>query len=406
MDALYVFITTALPKAGAQVAGLPLTLNLLLTAYVILRHPNQTLLMMQRFRGLAVAYGTLFMFGVLSMLMAVAQGMDAFRLSQMIIVVGSPLAGIAATRITSKRFSQIIICSLIIVNVYGLVQYFAGIEDTSVAGLTYTLGQSIDDKPNGFKADGTAEKIISTYQSGNSLGIFNALGISFMLTSAQSSRFWRIGQYFALGLGLVGIMLSGSRSIQIPFLLFLIILLVQFIKQLPPRRRGMTLSVGGVILALGIAYLLAQRTIINQFIDRLVNQTLADPTASGRTNQWSHSFEVISHMDGGQVLRQLLFGRSPHTDVGGEGLPKFFFMFGIASTIAFYGGLLYVVWRCWQRRSSRTIAIGILCVFCAFCVDQTFNYPPNVMNVALFAAAALNRSRETSRRCLSVSVSK
>lgn len=108
MDALYIFITTALPKAGAQVAGLPLTLNLLLTAYVILRHPNQTLLMMQRFRGLAVAYGTLFVFGVLSMLMAVAQGMDAFRLSQMIVVVGSPLAGIAATRITSKRFSQYI----------------------------------------------------------------------------------------------------------------------------------------------------------------------------------------------------------------------------------------------------------------------------------------------------------
>ena len=64
MDALYVFITTALPKAGAQVAGLPLTLNLLLTAYVILRHPNQTLLMMQRFRGLAMAYGALFASGL------------------------------------------------------------------------------------------------------------------------------------------------------------------------------------------------------------------------------------------------------------------------------------------------------------------------------------------------------
>lgn len=306
----------------------------------------------------------------------------------------------------SQIFGEIIICSLIIVNVYGLIQYFAGIENTSVAGLTYTLGQSIDDKPIGLKADGTAEKIISTYQNGNSLGIFNALGISFMLTSAQSSRFWKIGQYFALSLGLIGIMLSGSRSIQIPFLLFLIILLVQFIKQLPPRKRGMTLSISGTILAFGIVYLLAQRTIINQFIDRLVKQTLADPTASGRTNQWSHSFEVISHMDGGQVLRQLLFGRSPHTDIGGEGLPEFFFMFGIVSTAAFYGGLLYIVWCCWQRRSSRTIAIGILCVFCAFCVDQSFYYPPNIMNVALFAAAALNRDGETSRRCLSISVSK
>lgn len=64
MDTLYIFITTALPKAGAQVAGLPLTLNLLLTAYVILCHPNQTLLTMQRFRGLAVAYGALFASGL------------------------------------------------------------------------------------------------------------------------------------------------------------------------------------------------------------------------------------------------------------------------------------------------------------------------------------------------------
>ena len=70
MDTLYIFITTALPKAGAQVAGLPLTLNLLLTAYVILCHPNQTLLMMQRFRGLAVAYGALFASG----LSALSQG--------------------------------------------------------------------------------------------------------------------------------------------------------------------------------------------------------------------------------------------------------------------------------------------------------------------------------------------
>lgn len=70
MDALYVFVTTSLPKAGAQVAGLPLTLNLLLTAYVILRRPNRTLLMIQRFRGLTAVYGALFASG----LSALSQG--------------------------------------------------------------------------------------------------------------------------------------------------------------------------------------------------------------------------------------------------------------------------------------------------------------------------------------------
>lgn len=74
MDALSVFVATSLLKAGAQVAGLPLTLNLLLTAYVILRHPNRTLLMMKKFRGLAVAYGALFASGLIHVSRA-----DVFR---------------------------------------------------------------------------------------------------------------------------------------------------------------------------------------------------------------------------------------------------------------------------------------------------------------------------------------
>lgn len=391
MDALYVFVTTSLPKAGAQVAGLPLTLNLLLTAYVILRRPNQTLLTMQRFRGLTIAYGTLFIFGTLSMLMALAQGVSAFTLSQMLIVVGSPLVGVAATRITRRQFSRIIICSMFIVNLYGIIQFAIGIENCAVAGITYTLGQDFTDKAIGFHADGTVEKIPSTYQSGGSLGIFNVLGVSFLLSSYQDSAIWKYMRYVALGLGLVGVMLSGSRSIQIPFFLLLIIFLIQFVKQLPPRKRSMTLGIGGVTLAIGAACLYAQQTIVGHFFDRLVNQTLADKTASGRTEQWSQSFEVISQMNGWQLLRQIMFGQNPHTNVGGEGLPKFFFMFGIVSTIAFYGGLIYIIRRCWQCRRGRIVALGILCVFCAFCVDQSFYYPPNIMNISLFAAAVLKK---------------
>lgn len=345
--------------------------------------------MIQRFRGLTVAYGTLFIFGVLSILMALAQGMEAYTLSQMIIVVGSPLVGVAATRMSSRQFSRIIICSMFIVNLYGIIQFAIGIENCAVAGITYTLGQDFTDKAIGFHADGTVEKIPSTYQSGSSLGIFNVLGVSFLLSNYQNSSIWKYMRYVALGLGLVGVMLSGSRSIQIPFILLLIIFLIQFVKQLPPRKRSMTLGVGGIALAIGAVCLCAQQTIVDRFFDRLVNQTLADKTASGRTEQWSQSFEVISQMNGWQLLRQIMFGQNPHTDVVGEGLPKFFFMFGIVSTMAFYGGLLYIIRCCWQCRRSRTVALGILCVFCAFCVDRSFNYPPNIMNVSLFAAAVL-----------------
>lgn len=280
---------------------------------------------------------------------------------------------------------------MFIVNLYGIIQFAIGIENCAVAGITYTLGQDFTDKAIGFHADGTVEKIPSTYQSGGSLGIFNVLGVSFLLSSYQDSAIWKYMRYVALGLGLVGVMLSGSRSIQIPFFLLLIIFLIQFVKQLPPRKRSMTLGIGGVALAIGAACLYAQQTIVGHFFDRLVNQTLADKTASGRTEQWSQSFEVISQMNGWQLLRQIMFGQNPHTNVGGEGLPKFFFMFGIVSTIAFYGGLIYIIRHCWQCRRGRIVALGILCVFCAFCVDQSFYYPPNIMNISLFAAAVLKK---------------
>ena len=67
MDVLYV--TTALPKWDIDWW---FTLNFESTAcvYVILRHPNHTLLMMQRFRGLVAVYGALFASG----LSALSQG--------------------------------------------------------------------------------------------------------------------------------------------------------------------------------------------------------------------------------------------------------------------------------------------------------------------------------------------
>ena len=57
-------------------------------------------------------------------------------------------------------------------------------------------------------------------------------------------------------------MLSGSRSIQIPFFLFLVILLAQFIKQVPPRKRGITLSIGSVLLEIPVAFVLLMATIV------------------------------------------------------------------------------------------------------------------------------------------------
>ena len=387
MDALYVFVTTAFPKAGAQVAGLPLTLNLLLTIYVILRHPNQTLLSIQKHHSITLAYSILFVFGVLSMLLAFVQGAAPFTLSQMLIVVGSPLVGIAAFRIPPERFAKIIIISMLIVNTYAIVQYVFGVESTAIEGLTYTYGQSLSDKPIGFKADGTTEKMISTYQNGNSYGLFDALGLGYLMIRLPLNRRWNFAKITALLVGFIGFMLSGSRSIQIPFCICLVFVLVQSVKQTPPRLRqniiaGITLGCCALI-----AFAFSQPSMILSIRDRLITQTLADPTASGRTEQWRRIFDAVAQMDGGELFRQLLLGGNPTKNVG-EGLPYFFAVFGLPCTLAFFIGLVSLVAICWRGKNTRTIALGILCVAIAFCVDSSYMYPPCIMNVYLFYAAA------------------
>ena len=153
MDALFTFITMAFPKAGIQIAGLPLTLNLLLTVYVVLRHPNQTLLLIQRHKNFAILYVVLLFFGIITILTDITQGARPYFLAQILIVLISPAVGISASRISSDRFTKIVIIAMIITNAYGVAQYFIGISQLAIPGVTYTYGQDFLDKAIGWNAD-------------------------------------------------------------------------------------------------------------------------------------------------------------------------------------------------------------------------------------------------------------
>ena len=150
-----------------------------------------------------------------------------------------------------------------------------------------------------------------------------------------------------------------------------------------------------MVVTAGIVALAVQRTIISQFTDRLIKQTLSSSTGNGRTIQWAHNIDVISEMNGPELLRQILIGQDPNVAIGGEGLPKYFCIFGLISTVAFFCGIISIIRMCWRSYNGRILAIGILCVFIAFCVDQSFLYPPNVMNIALFAVAVLCENNHT-----------
>ena len=152
LDMLYVFVTMTIPKAGAQIAGLPLTLNIILTACVILKNPNQVMLFIRRFRGFAIAYGMLLFFGLITFSLALLDGTPAFELAQIVIVLSSLLVGVSVLRMQPSSLIKIVIASTIIVNVYGIIQFVVGIENTSIQGITYTFGQSLLEKPNGMSS--------------------------------------------------------------------------------------------------------------------------------------------------------------------------------------------------------------------------------------------------------------
>lgn len=397
MDALFQIVTMIIPKAGVQLGGAPLTLNILLLAIVLLRNPNQTVLSIQQCKDIGICYAVLFVFGLITFCFDLVDGTGAYQLAQIATVVASPLAGAIALRMKPERSFRILCIALIIVNLYAVLQYTVGITQTSIAGLTYTYGQDLQSKPIGYgmSTESSALKMPSTYQNGNSSGIFDALGISLILMWRPTISNWKALRYVAIGCGILGIMLCGSRSIIIPFVLVVIPLLVQRYRVTQSRMKSTYLVAAVTAIIGGVLYLMVyQRGIVEQFFSRNVQQTLSDPTASGRTNQWSDMWLSITQLDGGKLLRLMFFGQGTNYGLGGEGLPTFFATFGFFSTVAFYGMLVAAMIYLWKDERTKTVALGVFCSFFAFCVDSSFYYPPNVMMVFIIVGFAIRAAQE------------
>ena len=385
MDALFQIVTFCIPKAGVQVGGVPLTLNLLLLAWVIVRHPNDTVLAIQRFRWVGYLYAILLFFGSITFVLSIGHW-KTFKLAEIIVVLASPLACVFASRMDVERMMKVTCCALVIVGAYAAVQFAFGIVSTSIQGLTYTYGQDIMYKPIGYgmgnSGDDSANKMPSTYANGNYLGIFDVLGITIMLCWHAKERFWKIMRLLAIACGAIGLMLCGSRSIVIPFIASCLFLLIQRYRAWPRRMKG-TYLFFTILALIGICCYLAlfQSSVVSHFLNRIVEQTATDSTGAGRTAQWTklvHNMFLLAPL---QVVRLMLVGQGSTYQLGGEGMPEFFATFGAISTMAFYGMIVAGAVYCWKNMATRPIAFGLLCSAVAFSVDQSFYYPPTVMEV-------------------------
>lgn len=324
LDTLFLFVTTAFPKAGIQLGDLPLTLNLVLLAILLLSGFPTALKALGAFRGVLPWFAFLVMFGVSSTLIAWQEGAPLYSVAQRITVMVSPLAAVATFRLNTRRSLRIVALAMIVTSAYALVQFAIGVTASSVSGLTYTMGQDLASKPIGYMADDSAAKIPSTYQNGSNFGIFAALAVMLMLTWRPESRSLRRWRSFATVSGVVGLLLCGSRSIIIPIAVSLIFVVHQYLATFSRTRQQRAIMMLIAAILCGAAFLVFFRSdILDAFWQRNAIRTINDPTASGRTNQWSDTWLGILNLNDWQLIRLILFGQSPSWGFGGEGFPEF-----------------------------------------------------------------------------------
>lgn len=382
MTALFEFFTFAFPKAGIQM-GLPVTISLVLFLFVFIRYFNQTVSAFNQVPLLGLTY-LLFSF---SIIISVLFNLDQYTtqsIAFVLVLIGSPLAIVVGRNIDKEKFKTIMAVSVIIVGGYSVIQWFFGILNTAIPGVTYTFGQNLMDKPIGYGHSATLEavKMPSTYQNGNASGLFFALSIPVLFIWSVKSKRNKILKVLAILLGIIGLILSGSRAIMIPFAGFSLLLLLFYFRTLKRRIAFLFISISMFLSLFLILYLLVgDNEILQQAYERYVIQTLNDPTGNGRTTLIMIALTQVKMLDASGLFSFIIMGFSEYRLMS-EGLLYLLFANGVLSFVSF----LFVLFLSFKTayKKNKIESIGFMCVIVAFIVDSSFLYPPALINFFLF----------------------
>lgn len=396
MSKLLEFFTLAFPKAGITVGGIGITFSLLLFFLFCVKNPLKILISVWNWgKDVFIVY---LVFVFVSLIIVVKNFYDntliPFNIAQLFIILISPLAFVIPQTFSPEKQFGLVNLSALIVSGYAILQKIFGITSIALAGLTYTLGASLTDKPIGYLkgAESASNKMPSTYQNGNGMGIFLALTLLLlMIWPTKTKRQVRL-KITSIVFSIVALLLSGSRSILFPLLLILIIL--SFYHGVPKKhfvKKNSLIIVTFVfvlIVFVLIPYLIenSQAILDSKLYDRYVLQTLQNPS-SDRSETWQEMLIYIGDLKGPQALQFFFFG-TPNGQFNGEGIIALLVEYGPIITFSLFY-LLFRFWgRVWHREKLHLFSFAMLAVIFAFCIDQSFYYPPSLMNYFLISEVA------------------
>lgn len=290
------FMTTAFPKAGVLLGGLPLPIMmfvLLLTAVMLRPYATSTAGHRpgRRLAAIGLAWLT---YRLLAMYLDGASAADLLALAgwyglPLVLLSVGPAVGALRGR-HGALWANRLETGVLVACAFSLVQQVWGIEETAVPGITRAVGADYSTKPLQF-IGGT--KIPSTYQNGNILGVITAF--FFLVTAERVLRGRGTPRDWLLMAGTaVATILSGSRTVLIGLILGLMTLVV--LSGLNRRTVIVCLLAGGALFGVleaspGLG-------------DRILGTTASDPALAQRTVVWAKVLEstsIVELLNGGSV---------------------------------------------------------------------------------------------------------
>ena len=388
---LFEFMNTAFPKAGIMFGGVSVTVAEILFIFSIMLCFKDTFKVFLKIKGLFIIY-LMFSFTIIMSIISNLEFISLGAVFTSIILIISPLTIIIGYNLNYEKAMRILVIALVITSIYSIMQWFIGIEKTAIYGLNIAYGDSFLDKPMGWGVNGReAIKMPSTYQNGNGVALFYALAISCLLSyKFKQSKVEKIKK-ISIFLGGIGLILSGSRSTIIPFIVFLPYIFKNILGKLKKKNQILVLAiVVFLIVFLGIYIINFNSEFIAQAIDRYVIDTISDPTGNGRIPQIVNLFNTFLNETFLGIIKNLIVGVYWNINVFTEGLLYILGKYGVVAFITFIILLVKPIYLMFKK-NNKLMAIGLLCVFVAFIVDTSFNYPPGLMNYFLIVGLFLKK---------------
>ena len=374
---LFAVVSFCFPKAGTATAGLPLTVSSSLFLSALAANARE--LSKKQF---TLAYAILFIIMGVSSIITVLLNLGnitAMNIAYILVLLSSPLTYQLGLKFDLSQSKKIVSAALIFLGSFSLVQWIFGVRETAVAGLTIAFGEDYAKKQIIREGIGIS-KIPSTYQNGTLLAPFLIIGIAFLLEIKNKTR----SAYFAIVLGIIGLILSGSRSSIFAVVCILPVLLFRVIKRAQDRQLRLIvmafslLPTAVVLLALFSNSFLKGLT--GYIFEIYIGFTQSDTTFSGRTVQWTDFISIILTLDTGGLFRFMFSGIPWNEGDHMEGLFLLMKLYGV-TVFSLFAAFIVSFFRKFRRLPC--IGCALLVLFVIFMIDGSVFYPPTLMNIFL-----------------------